>query len=157
MLFRRSSRPEDRKPVSIREYAATIEAILTESNVDLNRARLDVQGGYGWRFQRGSAVVQVYLIENEDRSYFQVFSPIMHLPTTGLLSLYRRLLEMNLKMTSASIGIHNDVVYVFNERAIDGLDAEEANAIISLVSGYADDLDNKLISEFGGRLYQQPQ
>ena len=36
---------------------------------------------------------------------------------------------------------------------LDELDAVEANAIVSLVANYADDLDDKLISEFGGRLY----
>jgi hypothetical protein len=48
------------------------------------------------------------------------------------------------------------VVYVFNERILEGLDAVEANHIIQMVASYADDLDNQLINEFGGRLYGQP-
>jgi hypothetical protein len=48
------------------------------------------------------------------------------------------------------------VIYVFNERPLEGLDATETNNIITLVAGYADDLDNQLVNEFGGRLYAQP-
>jgi hypothetical protein len=77
----------------------------------------------------------------------------MHLPMSNLLPLYRRLLELNLQLTAAAIGVHLDVVYVFSERPLDGMDAAEANTIINLVSAYADDLDDKLVTEFGGRLY----
>jgi hypothetical protein len=77
----------------------------------------------------------------------------MHLPMSNLLPLYRRLLELNLQLTAAAIGVHLDVVYVFSERPLDGLDGAEANTIINLVSGYADELDDKLVTEFGGRLY----
>jgi len=44
-------------------------------------------------------------------------------------------------------------VYVFYERPIEGLDAPEMNSIITLVSQYADEWDDKLVAEFGGRLY----
>jgi hypothetical protein len=35
------------------------------------------------------------------------------------------------------------------------LDANEADFIIKQISEYADDLDNQLVNEFGGRLYGQ--
>lgn len=85
----------------------------------------------------------------------QVLSPLMHLPASGLLPLYRHLLELNLQLTNAAIGVYQDVVYVYNERPLEGMDAAEANAIITLVARYADELDNKLVTEFGGRLYSQ--
>lgn len=154
MIFRRQSGSGDQPP-TIRDYAVQVEALLAAASVNVEQARLAVEGGYGWRFQRGSAVVQVYVVENDQRGYFQVFAPILHLPASGLLPIYRRMLELNLKLTSAALGVHNDIVYVFSERLIDGLDSDEANAMINLVSGYADDLDNKLVAEFGGRLYSQ--
>jgi hypothetical protein len=155
MIFRRPGQQPGEQPPSIRDYAAQVESLLAAASVNVEQARLLVEGGYGWRFQRGSAIVQVYVVENDQRGYFQVFSPMLHLPAGGLLPLYRRMLELNLKLTSASLGVHNDIVYVFTERLIDGLDADEANTMINLVSGYADDLDNKLVAEFGGRLYSQ--
>ena len=115
---------------------------------------MQVQAGYGWNFQRGSALIEVYVTQ-EERGYLQVLSPIMHLPQTNLLPLYRKLLELNLQLTNASVGIHQDVVYVFNERPLDGLDPIEADSIIRKLAIYADDFDNTLVEEYGGRMYGQ--
>jgi len=138
---------------SLEAYAGAVEQILPAIGIDPNAARMNTEAGYGWSFQRGSAVIEVYVSQQDNAGYLQVLSPIMHLPMSNLLPLYRRLLELNLQLTAAAIGLHLDVVYVFSERPLDGLDAAEANTIINLVSGYADELDDKLVTEFGGRLY----
>jgi hypothetical protein len=138
---------------SLEAYAGAVEQILPGVGIDPLAARMNIEGGYGWSFQRGSAVIEVYVSQQDDAGYLQVLSPIMHLPMSNLLPLYRRLLELNLQLTAAAIGVHLDVVYVFSERPLDGMDAAEANTIINLVSAYADDLDDKLVTEFGGRLY----
>ncbi len=138
---------------NLQAYAATVEQIVLNLGIDPVQARLPTDGGFGWSFQRGSAVIEIYVSQQDTTGYLQVLSPIMHLPQTGLLALYRHLLELNLQLTNAALGVYLDVVYVFTERPLDGLDAVEANAIISLVANYADDLDDKLITEFGGRLY----
>ena len=107
-----------------------VEGILGAIGVDPNAARMAVESGYGWNFQRGSALIEVYLTP-EEQGYLQVLSPIMHLPASNLLALYRRLLELNLQLTNAALGLHEDVVYVYHERLLAGLDAAEADAIIS--------------------------
>ncbi|MEP7291653.1 MAG: YbjN domain-containing protein [Chloroflexota bacterium] len=135
------------------QYAATVEQILLTVGVDPQQARMNIQDGFGWSFRRGSAVIEVYVSQQEGAGYLQVLSPILHLPMTNLLPLYRRLLELNLQLTNAALGVHLDVVYVFSERPLDGLDAVEANNILTLVAGYADEMDDKLVTEFGGRLY----
>lgn len=139
----------------IQGYAATVEQILAAAGVDVARARMATENGFGWSFVRGSATIEVYVSQQDGVGYFQVLSPILHLPLNGLLPLYRRLLELNLQLTNAAIGVHLDVVYVFSERPLEGMDGAEANAIINLISGYADDLDDKLLAEFGGRLYSR--
>ena len=141
---------------SLESYAATVEHILQRLNIDPERSRMTPeQGGYAWTFQRGSAVIEIYISQQDDRGFLQVLSPIIHIPPTNLLALYRRLLELNLQLTNASLGVYLDVVYVFNERPLEGLDATEADSIITRVAGYADELDNDLVNEFGGRLYSQ--
>lgn len=159
MLFRRPA-PATKEaappaPKTVESYASTVEEILKTLNIDPKQARLNTSQGYGWSFRRGSAIIEVYVSQQEGHGFFQVLAPILHLPLTGLLPLYRRLLELNLQLTNASLGVHSDVVYVFNERTLEGMDANEANSIITLVAGYADDLDNQLMNEFGGRLYSQ--
>lgn len=140
---------------SLDHFSRTVEEILTTLDVNLQEARLDTDQGYGWHFLRGSAIIEIYITEQDGRGYLQVLSPIVHLPENGLLPFYRRLLEYNLQLTNASLGVYLDVVYVFNERPLQGLDASETNTIITMVAGYADDLDNELVNEFGGRLYSQ--
>lgn len=147
-----------RKPETgsnLQAYAATVERILATIGVPVENARINTDQGYAWSFQRGSAVIELYVSQQNERGYFQVLAPIMHLPSAGLLPLYRRLLEFNLQLTNASLGVYLDVVYVFSERPLEGLDAVEANNIITQVAGYADELDNMLVNEFGGRLYSQ--
>lgn len=138
-------------------HVQMVEAVLADMRVNLHAARMhDVDNGHGWRFKRGTAIIEIFVVMVDGQGYFQVLSPIMHLPHTGLLPLYRRLLENNLQMTNASLGVFNDVVYVSNERPLQDLDPSEAEGIITMVAGYADDMDNELVNEFGGRLYSQP-
>ena len=145
-----------RKPTQrLDQYAQTVEQILLGVGVDPQQARMNIQDGYGWAFRRGSAAIEVYVSQQETNGYLQVLSPIIHLPTSNLLPLYRRMLELNLQLTNASLGVHLDVVYIFSERPLEGLDAVEANNIITLVATYADELDDKLVNEFGGRLYSR--
>jgi hypothetical protein len=148
----RNRQPAASQP-SLEMYAGTVEQILPAIGIDPVTARMNTEGGFGWSFQRGSAVIEVFVSQQNNVGYLQVLSPIMHLPISNLLPLYRRLLELNLQLTNAAIGVHLDVVYVFNERPLEGMDSNEANTIINMVSAYADDLDDKLVAEFGGRLY----
>ena len=152
-MFWRQQQPQQTN--SLQQHAGTVEQILASIGVAPERARMNTDNGYGWSFQRGSALIEVYIAEQEDREYLQVLSPLMYLPSGSLLPLYRRLLELNLSLTNASLGVYLDVVYVFNERPLDGLDAHEADFIIKQIAEYADDLDNQLVNEFGGRLYGQ--
>jgi hypothetical protein len=91
----------------------------------------------------------------DDRAYLRLLSPILQLPTENLLPLYRALLGINMEPTSAALAIHEDKVCVVSERSIAGLDPEEADELIKRVAYYADELDNKLVAEFGGRLYTE--
>jgi len=156
MLFARRQNSQDQSNNnSLDHHKTNVEQILAKIGVDPVQARLETEQGYGWNFRRGSAIIEIYISEQDDKSYLQVLSPIAHLPAQGLLPLYRRMLELNLQLTNASLGVYYDTVYVFNERSLEGLDPSETNDIITLVAGYADDLDNKLVEEFGGRLYSQ--
>ncbi len=151
MAFLRGSRQQGAPRID--QYAQTVEAILANIGIDPAAARMAMSDGFGWSFQRGSAMIEIYVTQKDTGGYLQVLSPIAHLPMTGLLPLYRRLLELNLQMTEAALGVYTDIVFVFVERPLDGLDAGEADQIINNVAAYADELDDKLVSEFGGRLY----
>jgi hypothetical protein len=153
MVFgNRTPRPQQSTP-RLENYAALVEQILTTIGYVPAQIRLNTDKGFGWSLRRGSAVIEIYVTPQENENIFQVLSPIMHLPQSGLLPLYRRLLELNLQIPSLSLGLFMDVVYVYSERPLEGLDAVEADAIIRSVGNWADELDDKLVQEFGGRLY----
>lgn len=152
--FRRGATPQDENLGQLEVSARTVEDILASIGVDAAAARMAVESGYGWNFLRGSALIEVYLTP-EDWGFLQVLSPIMHLPQSNLLALYRRLLELNLELTNAALGVHEDVVYLYHERLLEGLDAVEADAVLRRIAGVADELDDVLVEEFGGRLYGQ--
>jgi hypothetical protein len=141
--------------IRIETYAQTVQQILAGLGINPDQVRSQTEEGYSWTFRRGSAKIEVYVSQNETGGFFQVLSPIMHLPQNGLLPLYRRLLELNLQLVNISLGVYLDVVYVYSERPLDGLDIVEANAIINAVATWADELDDKLVSEFSGRLYSR--
>jgi len=150
-MFKRN--PKKASDQNLQTYASAVAQILLAIGVDPQNAAMSVAQGYGWNFKRGSALIEIYIAVHEGVGYLQVLSPIVDLPPANLLPLYRRLLEMNLQLTAAALGVFNEIVYVFHERPLDGLDSEEANTIINTVAAYADDMDDKLVQEFGGRLH----
>jgi hypothetical protein len=153
MVFKRPIHPQTEHTDPLARPAVMVQQVLASINVDPDQARLSVDNGYGWNFRYGTAIIEVYIHRTEEGSYFQVLAPIITLPQTGLLPLYRRMLELNLQLTNAALGVYNDTAYIFSERPLEGLDPVEVNSIISRVASYADDLDNRLVAEFGGRLY----
>jgi len=146
-------KPKAQPVARLEDSAAIVRTILREIGVDPDQARLATSEGLAWSFRRGSATVEIYLTERQGGGTLQVLSPIMHLPASGLLPLYRRLLELNLTISNATFGVYTDVVYVFNERPLAGLDPEEVDHIVEQVASFADEYDDSLVSEFGGRLY----
>jgi len=151
-FFRRGAKEAAAPAEQLDLSLQAVEGLLAAIGLAPAAARMPVDSGYGWHFQRGSALIEVYL-NPEDEGYLQVLSPIMHLPASNLLALYRRLLELNLQLTHAALGLHEDVVYVFHERLLADLDAAEVEIIVRRLAAYADELDDALAAEFGGRMY----
>lgn len=151
-----ASSSESSKP-RVSDFKSSIEHFFIAKGVDPRQARLNIseEGNFGWSFRRGSAIIEVYITEQSDNSFVQVLSPMMHLPPIEdkVKPLYRRLLELNLQITGAAIGVYLDVVYVFTEIPLSLVSPQHLSSVISSVAALADDLDDKLVAEFGGRLY----
>jgi hypothetical protein len=56
---------------SLTDYARILETSLQELGVDPAASQMSVERGYGWRFKRGSAIIEVYAIDQEGRGYLQ--------------------------------------------------------------------------------------
>ncbi len=142
--------PDDDLPT----LAVRVEALLGKLGLDITASRL-MGIPYAWQFQRGSALVEIRLIAEGDQRFFQISAPVMHLPHDRLLHLYRRLLELNFQMVGAAFAVYRDAVYLLDERPTTGLDEAEMHAMITTVAGFADQMDDELVNEFGGRRYGQ--
>lgn len=137
-----------------REHAAQlVEQVLRAASIDPAASRIAVPDGMGWKFVYGSAQVEVYITSKQDVDYLQVLCPVMYLPHHGLLALYRRLLELNMIVPNIRFGVYGDLVYLYSERTLTGLDLQETFEIISTLTRNADEYDNRLVDEFGGRLF----
>lgn len=128
-----------------------VEKLLSE--VLENPAQARMQDQLGWNIILGSANIEILIAENEQGQTLQVVAPLLHLPQTGLLPFYRRLLELNMMTPGITFGVYGDVVFLYNERPLEGLDEIEVRDIIQRMALNADKYDNELVQEFGGRLY----
>lgn len=136
---------------NVEKTAMYVERLLGE--VLENPAQARMEGQLGWNIMLGSANIEILIAENEQGQTLQVVAPLMHLPQTGLLPLYRRLLELNMMTPGITFGVYGDVVFLYNERPLEGLDEVEVRDIIQRMALNADKYDNELVEEFGGRLY----
>jgi len=139
----------------IKESAKIVSEVLGKIGINDKPQPINGGRGFGWSLQRGSAVVYISINNIENVGYFRVLSPILYLPSENILPFYRTLLEINMELTNAALALQDDKVCVLSERTIAGLDSVEADETIKRVSYYADQLDNKLAAEFGGRLYSE--
>jgi len=132
-----------------------VERVLREMGVDVAQARVPADEGVGWVVRRGSAIVFVHLFEEDGRGYLKLLAPIVELPEGDVTALLRRCLELNLAMVSASLTLRDDQLCVVSERSTTDLSHEEIEELVKRLTFYADELDNRLVAEYGGRLWSE--
>jgi hypothetical protein len=147
-------------PEILGNYASLVEKYLLGMSVDVAKARKYLDNGFLYQFYFGSARIEVGIIRREKsklgaQDVIQVYSPILHVPEGTLVAFYRRLLEENINLSQASFAINGDVVFVYSERSLADLSADELKELVEAVALVADAKDNELADEFGARLYQQ--
>jgi hypothetical protein len=138
---------------TIRDCIKMIEAFFKGIGFNPKEQRLPHQDTLGWWLQRGSALVYIILNQHDDTATVRIVSPILYLPENYILPFYRKCLEMNVELINCAFGVVEDRVVLVSERPIDGLDRQELEGTIRYLSAVADDLDDKLATEFKARLY----
>jgi hypothetical protein len=127
----------------INRYLARFAEISKHPHVELDPS------GHA-KVQTGSATVGINVLERQ--GVLMLFSPVMDVPATGREAFYRKLLDMSFVDTGdaafAIDGPRNKVV-LRALRRLSALDYEEFEDLISTVGHVADDLDERLISQFG--------
>jgi hypothetical protein len=106
-----------------------------------------------WYWVRGSANIEVFVQEVDGgREFLRIFSPLMKVPQGKETQFYRTLLDTNDNCLGVKISTMEgtDQVYVTFERDITGIDYDELKTCIADLEWWADELDDRLINQFGG-------
>lgn len=129
---------------NIQTYYDMIEGCIRQLGVDPTTCRGNQAGS--WALFRGSAKVYIdcWHIESEGRAYFQVMAPVMKVPDQNRETFFFDLLSFNDKLFSCAFALYNDWAWIKMIRECDGLDVDEAMAIIQRVGSYADQYDDLL-------------
>ena len=139
--------------VAIRDCIKMIEGFFKRIGLNPSQQRWPETDTLGWYLQRGSALIYVILNQHGDTPTVRIVAPMLYLPDSLILPLYRTCLEMNMELINCAFGVIDDKVVLVSERPIAGLDAHELEGTIRYLSSMADNLDNKLSAEFKAPLY----
>ncbi len=140
---------------TLSEAVQMVETYFRHRGLDPNKFKLPSAGEFGWWIKEGSAQVYIVVQEgNEElRTILRISSPLVYIPETNKEQFYRHLLELNSDLSSCALSVYNDVVLVVVQRPTLGLSQEEMDELVWNAAYVADLLDNKMVANFGARLY----
>ena len=105
-----------------------------------------------WRVFRGSALVEITLIDRPDSAHLRVAAAIMSLDGgVDRQALFARLLGLNgSHLVGCAFALSGDRVSLVGQRSTRDLDQSEVKSLIGDIVRAADELDDLLIAEFNG-------
>lgn len=117
-------------------YYQTVETAIEKIGLDPTKFRGEQKGE--WTLHRGehSIWIDVWNDAKENVAYLQVVAPVMEIPNESQIVLFRELLQINLQLCGVAFAVHSEKVVLKGTRVAEGLDIEEAHAMILLVSKY---------------------
>jgi hypothetical protein len=145
----------DGREANIKSTIAMVEDVLLElgHGVQECRAAPERDEQTVWEVARGSAVVRIALSLRDEAPHLRVLSTVLTLDAqVDEVSLYRRLLKLNRTvLCSAAFALDGKYVQIVSERPTLDLDRSEVFDLIRRIEFYADEYDDWLVEEFGGR------
>lgn len=125
-----------------------VENAIAKLGIDPQVARRPKAGQ--WTIRKGQVPVwiDVFHSQQEQRIYFQVASPIMKMPHNGKAELALELLELNNLLYGVAFCTSKGNLFIKTIREAEGLDLNEAHAMILRVGNYADKYDDQLRQKY---------
>jgi len=133
---------------NLHKYYRTVEDAIAKIGLDPSVFRGDKEGE--WTLQRGefSIWIDVWNDPVEKVTYLQVVSPVMSIPEEYQITLFRELLQINLQLCGIAFCVHGENIVLKGTRVAEGLDVEEAYAMIMLVSKYVSSFAPQLLKKY---------
>jgi len=120
----------------LNKYYVLVEQAISMAGIEPALCRTAEEGQ--WSFGTGNIEIWVDLwyIESEDRTYFQVMSPIGMIPAEGREDFYRELLDLNYQMIDVNFVSYKDGIYIKSIREVNFLTPEAMSLTINRVGYY---------------------
>ncbi len=125
-----------------------VEGVMMDFDVNPAACRND-EGQYTIPTKFGELWVDIWYVPTEERSYFQIMSPIGIMPEFQQADLMRRVLELNYQFIEVAIVMFKEGLYFKTIREVDYLSKETIQLSINRVAMYADKYAEKLKIEHG--------
>lgn len=134
--------------LNLNNYYETVEKAITKIGLDPSKFRGEQAGE--WTLHRGdySIWIDVWYDNKERVAYLQVVAPVMEIPEESQSVLFKELLQINLQLCGVAFAVHGENVVLKGTRVAEGLDVEEAYAMIMLVSKYVGNFSPMLIKRY---------
>jgi hypothetical protein len=134
----------------LRKYFDMVEDIIHVHGLDPIRCRGRYPGQYNLKRGSVSVWIDISYLEWENRSYFQVVSPIMRLPLEDRRKeYYQEVLEINDGLYGVAFTIRNGILWLKHIRETDSLDRCEIEATLQRIGYYGDKYDRYLKNKYG--------
>ena len=134
----------------VSEYLERVEEALTLAGVEASASRSTTEGQ--WNLKRNDIEVWIDLWDAEDQGkvYFQVMSPLTHIPEgENLAAFLRELLDINYQVIEAYLVTFKNGCYVKTIREAEHMTKESIFLSIYRVGYYAEQFQQKLIERYG--------
>ena len=145
----------DPPPIKDKEYYVKMVEDFYRSLPDIDPAEhvLDNEEDFrSWRLYRGSTVTFISLDFRNGTHTLRMFSPLVYIPQSKILPIYRECLELNDRLFNCSLCTVKDVIGLVVRRPLEGLEPKDFESMTHYFTGVADDLDNALADKFGAKL-----
>ncbi|HEY5920703.1 MAG TPA: YbjN domain-containing protein [Kofleriaceae bacterium] len=133
---------------------ALVEAVLGELGHDAASSRHAGSGAlHAWQVHKGSALTTVSLVDRTEFTHLRVCSTVMTIDgKVDRPALNAHLLALNGSLCGAAFATEGEHILLVAERSTLDLDRSEVRELIKRVTMYADDHDDALVAQFGGKM-----
>jgi hypothetical protein len=131
-----------------KEFSERVEEALKMAGIDPILCRSEAEGQ--WNLKKDDLEVWIDLlpIEQNDRTYLQIMSPIALVPADNTLAFLSELLEINYQIIDASFWVFEGGAYLKIMREIDTLRADDVLLAINRVGYYASVVEKDLTEKY---------
>jgi hypothetical protein len=132
----------------LEKHYTTVENAIQKIGLDPKKFRGQQAGE--WTLLRGEYSIWIDVWDDpvEQVAYMQVVAPVMEIPDESPTVLYAELLQLNLQLCGIAFAVHGEKIVLKGTRVADGLDPQEAYAMILLISKYVSNFSPMLLKKY---------